>query len=327
MSRAVDEDTKRALEHDVCVKAFRALTEALSQQHDGLLEVEILGSSHNLDANASCLQDGPAIAVSKVGLVQAFVIGRDILQDVRSGAQKHDSSTIMDATAVLLLTDPEHLTAANTRKRTLTSQLLYDVGQSLLLRDLYFVDSLLTSRLHRHTKSPNLWSHRRWLTSQLGRLHAAPEATNVLSNVIFVSAQRHPRNYYAWSHARLLFPSLEQDRPSLAVAIRQTEQWCYAHHDDISGWMFLGFLLKQNPEQATGVLQETLRRTRSFLWRNETVWYFLQIAMSTLPVDVYLLIELKATLKELQVGAHGHSDGRNVLNQAATWITRLVDDA
>ncbi|KAI4137993.1 MAG: hypothetical protein LQ340_008078, partial [Diploschistes diacapsis] len=156
-------------------------------------------------------------------LVSAFVYARDVFFETKTlsaGAKENSLHTknndnsaddgnshtsnenkasqaqaILASSAVLLLLHPEHLTAANERKRALLR--LHD----LLLphrspspppphaasrthrrpphdlpveQDLLLTTSLLTSPLRRHAKSPTLWAHRLWLLTYFRFPHILP---------------------------------------------------------------------------------------------------------------------------------------------------------
>lgn len=82
----------------------------------------------------------------------------------------------MSATQLMLLQDPEHTTAVNARKRLLRNLLETCSGHSgtpsthlldeYIRKELWLLDSLQTSPLKKHTKSPTLWQHRRWLLEE-----------------------------------------------------------------------------------------------------------------------------------------------------------------
>ncbi|KLU89650.1 hypothetical protein MAPG_08621 [Magnaporthiopsis poae ATCC 64411] len=134
MSRALDKDVAASLQTSdeaEALAAFTAISGALtrscqegtggSNSDSGLLEIELLGRSHPTPSGCHVLQDGNAIAVPKTSLVRAFIVARMRLmawQQQQDAAA--DDTDILAATAVQLLMDPEHLTAANTRKRALT---------------------------------------------------------------------------------------------------------------------------------------------------------------------------------------------------------------
>ncbi|KAM0481768.1 hypothetical protein ACHAPX_003094 [Trichoderma viride] len=325
MSRALDDDVKKAIRHGDHEQIFTNIAGALSQRHAELLEIELLGRSHMADADAILLQDGPAIAVPKLRLVQAFIFARALL---------YEKKDLSRATAVMLLMDPEHLTAANTRKRILQDGIDSGTDVETRIRDeLYFVDSLLTSRLHRHTKSPTLWGHRQWLMQRCQEHGLKIDATSIMTTVISVAAERHPRNYYAWLHARYLTTAVsetaalregdkvkDKDKGDLAEMLEAAKSWALRHHDDVSGWAFLMFFLDRHPEYAGPVVSETARLAASFHWRNESVWYFLRNMAARAWCDGDWREEVEATRLALLGGAERGSDGERVLEQAASWV-------
>lgn len=273
MSRALDNDVKKLLMKDDHGKIFFRISEALAQRCSQLLEVELLGRSHPLSDNNYFMQDENAIAIPKLRLVQAFVYALQQLKRYQQNPEASSPDEILRATGVMLLMDPEHLTAANARKRIILQDA--DSGrQRLLSQDKYYIDSLLTSRLHRHTKSPTLWGHREWLINQCEKDGVEVDFKQDFINVVLVSAERHPRNYYAWSHARFMAKKLGSNGVQDLISL--TKQWCFKHHDDISGWAFLSVLLQGRPEETEAVLQQTLQFVSSFQWRNESVWHFLK---------------------------------------------------
>jgi hypothetical protein len=320
MSRALDNDVKRAIKQGDHEAIFTRIADALSQRLPELLEIEMLGRSHMANADTILLQDGSAIAVPKLRLVQAFIFARKLLQTHVGGMQDGDVSR---ATAVILLMDPEHLTAANTRKRILQNTIKSGTDIATRLRDeLYFVDSLLTSRLHRHTKSPTLWGHRQWLMQRFQEHGLKIDATSTLTTVISVAAERHPRNYYAWLHARYLTNAVSEtaSREELSGIVEAAKTWALRHHDDISGWAFLMFFLDRFPEYAGSVISETTRLAASFHWRNESVWYFLRNISSRAWCDKDCREGVESTRLALLSGAERDSDGERILEQASSWI-------
>ena len=83
---------------------------------------------------------------------------------------------VMCATQIMLLFDPEHITAANARKRHLQNLAETSSGFSgsnstnllddYIRKELWLLDSLQSSPLRKHTKSSLLWYHRRWLLDE-----------------------------------------------------------------------------------------------------------------------------------------------------------------
>ncbi|KAK7227234.1 hypothetical protein V2G26_015237 [Clonostachys chloroleuca] len=320
MSRALDSNVKEALKHADHGKVFLDIVSAVNQRFESFLEIEVLGQSHPLEPGISYLQDENAIAIPKLCLVQAFIVARATLNGGIGIVKPENFQTIRDCTAVTLLLDPEHLTAANLRKKVLENEINTNTEeiQNLLKAEKYFVDSLLTSRLHRHSKSPTLWNHRRWIIDQANRRGLLGDIEQDLKDVVFVSGVRHPRNYYAWCHARLLVDIGTPDRDLLSRLVTAAESWCFSHHDDISGWAFLHFLLAKYPELAPKTVDKTLKLTQSFQWRNESVWCFLRGVATLGRADItqqvvsHAATGLKASQRD--------DDEPKILGQALWWL-------
>ncbi|PGH08267.1 hypothetical protein AJ79_06053 [Helicocarpus griseus UAMH5409] len=163
-----------------------------------------------------------------------------------------DSQTthLLLQTEILLLLDTEHLTACNWRKRricalqerqsqcpttttTTTSSSPTSTNQYLaaLHSEIAFTTTILRSPLHRHTKSPVLWFHRKWVMTQLldvysdalivafAGSHHLPEydvsktaessssaaiehIINYEVSIVLQAGAHHPKNYYAFSYLR-----------------------------------------------------------------------------------------------------------------------------
>lgn len=331
MSRAVNKSVAEALSNSDPTAAYEAISKTLTEhegQHGELLEFEILGKSHPLEPGTFFLQDGNAIAVSKYGLVQAFFAARKILQRHVSAEGTLSPDGLLAVTSVVLLMDPEHLTAANARKRLAVSASAASEERLLeaIERDRFFIDSLLTSRLHRHTKSPTLWSHRRWLIETAARHGVQHSFSESLEKVVMIAGQRHPRNYYAWCHARWLTSKMSrgqagQDGDFLRGFLEPTKRWCFRNHTDISGWSYLYFLLaKLDAAEASAVFEETAKLAVSLQWTNESTWVFLRtLAASQFMGDKEATLFQDSRTALLQ--KTGASEGAaRALEMAQTWF-------
>ena len=350
MSRAIDKELAERLKEGNLPAVYGDVSRLLDPcPDDGLLEIEVLDSSHPVEDGTNFLREGNAIAIPKLRLVQAFFVARNVLHSQDSPMRIATScissslreTAIRRATGVILLMDPEYLTAANARKRVLLHTLSRShLRQSLpddearlsFRREMLFLDSLLTSHLHRHTKSPTLWSHRRWLFETfMSRGIPAPDLVADMKRVIFVAASRHPRNYYAWSYARWLADTLLPP-PSgpLDVRLRLGEEvvtavkeWCLRNHSDTSGWSFLYFIataLWPHSNVLTAIFEDTLRMASSFRWTNESVWVFLRTASASGMVNQRegaAFREAIMTLKQCMLPA----DGAPFLDAAMQWST------
>ncbi|KAL4732610.1 hypothetical protein ACLX1H_001628 [Fusarium chlamydosporum] len=322
MSRALDRSVKEALKHGDHKQVFLDISDVLLESSDQLLEIELLGKSHVLNTDSTVLRDENAVAIPKLRIVQAFLVAQKIYQRFLAGDQDVSRYEILRSTAVMLLMDPEHLTAANTRKRLIVHKLKDKNIEDILHSEKHLLDSLLTSRLHRHTKSPTLWNHRRWLMEQY-RLHDIQGSVeDDISGIIMVSGERHPRNYYAWCHARYLTEAFillsSEAEEALSRMISSTQKWCFAHHNDISGWQFLMFLLDKRPSETSVVFRETLKLTSSFKWRNESVWHFLRCiaAWRATTADIE---EFQNVRKAMSESAAEDEIGRSTLERAEQW--------
>ncbi|KJZ78783.1 hypothetical protein HIM_01556 [Hirsutella minnesotensis 3608] len=326
MSRALDKGIRAILADGRKEEAFQSIAALLCEASGPLLEIELLGLSHTFDTTSMFLRDGNAIAIPKARLVQAFIHARSALQANIECRETLTGAALPKATAVILLFDPEHLAAANARKRFLSSTTLdSNDATALFQQESFFIDSLLTSRLHRHTKSPTLWSHRRWLMEKMRETGAAINAARDIRTVVFVSAERHPRNYYAWCHARHLVAMLQVHggkgvEAELITVLADTKKWCFSHHDDVSGWMFLASMLARLPFEAEDVLAETLNLVESFRWRNESVWYFLRNTMLDSRVSEALHERFASVRQSLYTDAQCSSHDREILDRAASWM-------
>jgi protein prenyltransferase alpha subunit repeat containing protein 1 len=287
MSRSLDKDVLENLKTEDPTKVYQDIARVLTSlpNNGDLLEIELLGKAHPLEAGVNYLQDENAIAIPKLRLTQAFFVAHRLIQQHLSSQPRAPNSDTLAATAVALLMDPEHLTAANIRKRFVLSQLEEaEQAETVLRHEKQFLDSLLAARLHRHTKSPTLWNHRRWLLGCCRTSNCTIDLRGDFSSVIMVAAERHPRNYYAWHHARWLTGSgtFSLDASLLSSIIDDVKDWCFRHHNDISGWTFLSFLLMKIEDTQTqirkrsAIFSETLRLSESFRWTNESVWVFLR---------------------------------------------------
>lgn len=324
MSRALDKDVAASLGTSSAAAAYEAISQALDPRGaDGLLEIEILGRRHEMPPGTHVLRDAACLGVSKVSLVQAFIVARQILKAEMEKAGQAPDEQLSAATAVILLMDPEHLTAANTRKRLIQTALsgsgAHEIEHRLRIERLV-IDSLLTSPLHRHTKSPTLWSHRRWLVSLYCSLNLSVDVLGDILEIITVAGERHPRNYYAWSHARWLMTlnvTVHQEKLLLAI-----KDWCLRHHSDTSGWSFLSFLVSKHvPSGATAtsdVFGEVLRLTTNLRWTNESVWVFLQTLAASSVVGGSEYTEFQTACEDAIQATQDSADRRR-LEASLSW--------
>ncbi|KAI1766577.1 hypothetical protein GGR53DRAFT_464252 [Hypoxylon sp. FL1150] len=324
MSRSLDKDLLAHLKADDPDKVFRDISTLLTDlpADGGLLEIEFLGREYPLASGTSYLRDGLAVGVPKLRLAQAFFVARQILQNHLDGDHTPHSK-LMAATAVLLLMDPEHLTAANVRKRLLVSALESSgPDNSALRQEKQFVDSLVTSRLHRHTKSPTLWSHRRWLI-RLFEVHGIPlDIQRDIKSIVMIAGERHPRNYTAWHHARILLRHHPESAQLVAIDVKE---FCLRNHADISAWSFLSYAIsaieaeERRREVCSLILADVLKIADSLGWTNESVWVFLRNITTADVVGQQQLESFLVVNKKLASVTPRESDRWRILDSARRW--------
>ena len=148
-------------------------------------------------------------------------------------------------TRVVLLANPAHQTALNSRKRLVRNHAVDPRWE------LNFSASLLSCR--ECAKESILWHHRRWL---LGVIHAVSPTAGADSipetvppdaleaELVCASAACHvyPRNYHAWAHrgfcAKVLVvseqPEISSNSSALAKEYQRTLKWIESHISDYS---------------------------------------------------------------------------------------------
>ena len=351
MSRALDPEILQSIPDDDPRTVYKAIVEALSTRTEGHLEIEFLGKSHPLPPGCNALIDGDSIAIPKAKLVQAFVVARKLFVELVAEDSNSQDSALRDATAVILLMDPEHLTAANARKRII-QRAKENIGRSngsteeletILAAELLFIDSYLTSRLHRHTKSPTLWAHRRWVLEVVKNVHKLSdrEVFTYLTTIVMVSAERHPRNYYAWSHMRWLLQefhsnnTLPEHVPQVTAfdnskLLSVVKAWCLAHPGDTSGYSFLLFCLSRIPNSddrrraSSAVCAEVLRVSIAFKWTHESIWAFLRTVVASGYVEDR---EKVAFFQATESTSAVPSQGSSIVVAAQHWVMKYEQQA
>ncbi|KAI1506537.1 hypothetical protein F5X99DRAFT_7126 [Biscogniauxia marginata] len=324
MSRSIDKDLYTHLKTDDSTPVYDDISTVLTELPDtGLLEIELLGKSHPLEPGVNYLRDGTAVAIPKLRLVQAFFVAREILQNYLGGSTKSIGRDAIAASAVILLMDPEHLTAANVRKRALMYTMENGkLDERALKHEKQFVDTLLTARLHRHTKSPILWSHRRWLLKMWIAQDMPVDAELDITQVVMVAGERHPRNYTAWHHARFLTDVDRRGVGNIAVSVKE---FCLRNHTDISAWEFLGFVIRKidgeekRREVCLSLLADVLQMTESLRWTNESVWTFLRTTVATELISEHQFESFIAVNEKLSSVTPQHSPQRRILDRARHW--------
>ncbi|MCJ1342209.1 hypothetical protein MMC31_000389 [Peltigera leucophlebia] len=164
-------------------EVYNSLISLLSPSTPQVFELDILPSYFPAEIHST----SSAIALPKPLLASLFLTARHVffsylnkspskkekqqlaLSGTLTSAPADAADDALQATKIILLWDPNHLTAANFRKRNLLS---FSLSSSNLVQhlkaELSFLSSLLTSPLPKHTKSSTLWSHRFFLFQKFG---------------------------------------------------------------------------------------------------------------------------------------------------------------
>jgi protein prenyltransferase alpha subunit repeat containing protein 1 len=262
----------------------------------------------------------PHLGIPKKCLVSAFTYARQLLLTSFSGC---DTLAIRDATSILILTASEHLTALNTRKRLLVS--------SHVASELVWLESLLTSPLPRHNKSPLLWAHRKWVLEKFPQEASMVTVESELA-MVRKSAEVHPRNYYAWGHARWAVEHLLGKRSEIVMnSVVETHLgFCWRHAEDVGVWAFLEWLLvrwEQREGALESLINEIVAYARDVAPGHESVWCVLRSLVGRAGV---LAPEARArvmSLLERRVEGMGEDSKRELEleERAVAWIKRFGD--
>lgn len=330
----------------------------------GLFKIELLPDSHPLESGLNVLVDGFTVAIPKKTLKNAFLSARQVFFDNLEHFElfEQNQEAVLDASAVLILMMPEHLTAVNARKRVIMGweSQSQEKGRKRIVMDLWFLSSIFWSPLNKHTKSPTLWSHRKWLIQRV----PSPEPLQIertctslslrrereISMIALVAAEIHPRNYYAWRYLRWWIaenPDVLEDfghcpitqstmdltpfgLPRLTNTITE---WCLKHPSDTSGWSFLVWLITRPDTSTDGALRlhgpfatvsrNVLDRTRSLKLRNESVWVFLRTVVSSqdMPQDIRQAFVEEA--KAIIESDSERSRSQSIAHAALQWLVLL----
>lgn len=300
--------------------AYNSLKDVFANRKpDEVLEIETLTTDLG-----PLLQDGLCVGITKAALIKAFQVARQKFIKYLDHRSLADGSNELDiATQIILLFDCEHVTACNWRKRYISSLIQEHVldrenrlSEGLLQGERSLMTSFQCSPLHRHTKSPTLWQHRLWIMTKslvLRERNAVEYGTsdNSLRNLILEeldvvckSGQLHPRNYYAFSYMRQLhalvckFAKSDSQAILTELAIAMVEpmlQWCLSNPSDISGWMYLFYVLNcDNDMQQDSLLEKrklVMKRIIYFAvqiaaWEGESLWTFIDLMIARFGVDI-----------------------------------------
>ncbi|XP_078070149.1 protein prenyltransferase alpha subunit repeat-containing protein 1 [Mustelus asterias] len=163
-----------------------------------------------------------------------------------------DRDALTDLTCTLLLLNPDFTTAWNVRKE------LVQLGALDPFKDLYLGKLALT----KFPKSPETWTHRRWVFQKIVQEICLPNSRNNITSgmlstgqmyriiqdemaVCSAAAGRYPSNYNAWSHRIWVLQHVAKCNLKILLdELSNTKYWVSTHVSDHSGFHYRQFLLK-----------------------------------------------------------------------------------
>lgn len=311
--------------------AFQQLAGVFTSRGNEVLEIEIIPPS----LGVPFVQDGSSIGITKKALAQAYTVARHLFaQRLASMSEEDIRASLMNSAAesdgvsdtaiveIMLLFDCEHLTACNWRKRRLLAAMTRSPSAADQIQtELTLTESFQCSPLHRHTKSPTLWSHRLWVLKQL--LQKQQWGTEGLLQlerdelgIVLRAAELHPKNYYAFCYMRQLYSFLadmrlgERDAQGGAAQLARALvdpvlDWCLANPRDISGWIFEQYLLTHVPERQARVdaIGRVVRFARDVGWEGESLWTFVDQSARQFQLEDVIEAVLPRTRDEQDVAS------------------------
>ncbi|KAK7522264.1 uncharacterized protein IWZ02DRAFT_371896 [Phyllosticta citriasiana] len=303
------------------LRAYEALVNVFHKYEFRTIQIEILPPAISPPEGSLLLEDEEegSVGIPKAILLNAFLAARKVFFETRHALTGPSAQQAMDATCVVLLFDPEHLTAANYRKRYLLAAQREGIERDLTIlvrRDLIFLFTLFSSPLFRHTKSPTLWSHCLWIArnhwdievdwaqSVAGDAHDGGSSDDEKSPSHWLIVQHwekvkdattsHPKNYHAWHFMRRFVQLLSErlgDRPECGYEnefvrlLQESHHWCLRNPSDTSGWAFLSFMFcrqeaRGHEDLISGVMKNILELVYNFRWRHESIWTFIRTVLA-----------------------------------------------
>lgn len=299
---------------------YHAITTTLFTTSIFPVRIELLSDAHPLPSGQYIQKDATNIYIPKRNLVKAYIYARHIFFSSANDKTKYT------ATYTLLLLNPEHLSAANFRRRYILGSGEEKIG--LVMESMVYLESMFRSPLNRNTKSPTLWSFRKWLVKESGTFDLKDEM-----DIVLCAAETHLRNVYAWDYLRWLltfkYNSDEEHyetSDSEVDVFRTCEQWCLQHPSDTSGWSFLCWLITCRPSTLSlmslriqQILQNVLERATTYKLRNEALWCFLRTMSRHESTSLHQKQSIELEARALFESSAGNSCSRSMRN-ITTWL-------
>lgn len=124
-------------------------------------------------------------------------------------------------------------------------------SRKFIIKELFFLQSLLNSNSNKLNKSSSLWTlfKRLYIFVIDNNIKSLPESFFLQTAI--KAAELHFSNYYAWNFIRFLFniSKLTGDYSKYIDILKQVQNFAYCHHSDSSAWT--GFTDCFNDSQAS----------------------------------------------------------------------------
>ncbi|CAN6674207.1 hypothetical protein TRVA0_050S00936 [Trichomonascus vanleenenianus] len=186
----------------------------------------------------------------------------EIRPDYERLIHREDLRELEGLSLIAVIETTENLHAVNTRKR------LVEEGLVTVEYELHLLDVLFSSPLKKHTKSPMLWQHRRWLLSEMGGVVDMDREMAI----VYRAGELHPRNYYSWAYARWLI-----ELTSIGDEfVEKVRHMAHRNVSDISMWAFYMDILVKGHVSAVEKAVESALELDRLAPGHETVGIFLR---------------------------------------------------
>lgn len=202
--------------------------------------LQVVDSSGGPLAFISPLGECGEIIVTKKLLGAAFIEAHHYLANYyKNGTEllrldRSDLIRLYRSSVISLIVTAQDISALNIHWEAL--QML---GLEYLDTELVIIETMLTSRLARLNKSSLIWLL--YQKTLCLRYRFLQDAYGRVVSCVFISADRHPRNYYAWNFLRGYVHVLQSSGASdgLASLYTRLNDYCHTNLADLSLWEVL----------------------------------------------------------------------------------------
>jgi protein prenyltransferase alpha subunit repeat containing protein 1 len=252
------------------------------------------------------------------------------------------TAVLVSSSAVILLANPAHATALNTRKRLILQKMLN------CDEELKFI-GLLVAGVKDAAKQDGLWHHRRWLLHRLCPAaypficFVAPpqEVWNNELNIITRACELYPRNYHGWTHRTLCMQYAASSDSGFQIVredIAFTSQWIERHVSDASAahhlCTLIGYMEQHNSEarqneqfqEKDAIVTHALGLVGAYP-DHEALWAYLRAALALLPTSHITAARMEVTSALRKVDLTSNPSVRRNYELFFKWDARTTTSA